>query len=121
MTQRMKESTESALFWAQKFLMPGVTFLLMAVVSLMGYVGNQIWSEARGWMRTFDNRVTRLEIQEARSDSSRFTSGDWAQAKQQLDEDRANLDRRITLLEEAVPAIKESLLRIETKIDKMRP
>jgi chromosome segregation ATPase len=68
-------------------------------------------------MRDFNIRVAKLELAEARAESNRFTSGDWASAKARIDEDRQNLDRRITRQEEAMLAIKETLDRIEEKID----
>jgi len=109
------------LLWAHRVLMPLLSVLTAAVIGVMGFVGNQIWQEARVWMRELDGRVGKLEIQEARTDGNRFTSGDWAAAKTRIDEDRAIIDRRITRLEESVPQIKESLLRIETKLDKNQP
>jgi hypothetical protein len=113
-------ASETFFLWAHRVLMPILTLLIAAVISIMGFVGNQIWAEARAWMREFDGRVARLEISEARTDGNRFSSNDWAVAKARLDEDRANMDRRVTRLEEAVPVIKESLLRIETKLDKIK-
>ena len=118
MTQ--KSNTETILLWAHRVLMPILTALIAAVIGIMGYVGNQVWQEARVWMRLMDGRVDRLEIDGARTSGNRFTAGDWAQAKAAIDNDRANLDRRITRLEEAVPTIKETLLRIESKVDKLQ-
>lgn len=113
------KTSESIMLWAHRVLMPILTLLITAAISIMAWVGNQVWGEARSWMRELDGRVSTLEIKDAKMDASKFTTGDWAQAKARMDEDRANLDRRITRLEEAVPAIKETLMRIENKIDKI--
>lgn len=106
--------------WAHRVLMPILTLLITAVIAIFGWVGNNIWSEARSWMKEFDGRVHNLEIQEAKTDGNRFTNVDWTRAKMEIDARNNEMDRRITRLEEAVPAIKETLIRIDAKLDKIQ-
>jgi hypothetical protein len=119
MPPAIQKPLDGLLLWTHRILMPIATVLMAGALGIMGAVGRGIWAEAREWMQAMDHRVVQLELKEARSDSNRFTSQHWTDAKSRLDEDRANMDRRVTRLEESVPQIKESMIRIETKIDKL--
>lgn len=59
-----------------------------------------------------------IRINQATSSVGRFTAESWQIQKQILDDQAILTERRITRLEESIPYIKESLVRIEHSIDK---
>jgi hypothetical protein len=91
------------------------TIFMPVLLGITGYFLTDVY----GKMAVMDDRVRDLQVNAASTNGNRFSSVDWTRAKDSLDEERALLDRRITRLEEAIPPIKESLSRIEDKIDKI--
>ena len=63
------------------------------------------------------SRVASMELWRAEVAGNRFSSGDWMRAKENLDASLANLDKRVTRTEDSLQTIKETLARIERKID----
>lgn len=109
---------ESSLVWINRILMPIMMMILTIIISIGGFVGAKVWDRVENGLNNLDERIDVLEVANAKTDSNRFTSQHWVDAKSRIDEDRAIIDRRITRLEESIPQIKESLLRIENKIEK---
>lgn len=116
----MTIKAETNWLWIHRILMPVLLLILTGVVSIGGYIGSKIWDRVEHGLINLDSRVGRIELDVARTDANRFTSQHWNDAKTRIDEDRAILDRRVTRLEESSAQIKESLSRIETKIDKLQ-
>lgn len=116
----MTIKTENSLLWVHRILVPILVVIITGVVSFLGWLGTRALDRIEEGFKDHDGRLGRLEISGARLDSLSFTAQHWADAKARIDEDRANLDRRVTRLEEAIPAIKETLLRIEGKVDKLQ-
>lgn len=102
---------ENIWVWASRIFAP----LFVVIMFLSSFIMKDVLSS----LSNIDERVVNLELRNAEVSGNRFTSGDWANHKALLD-DRANaLDRRVIRLEEAIPPIKDSLIRIENKLDKM--
>jgi hypothetical protein len=65
--------------------------------------------------------IRELELAHAETRGSRFTSMDWAKNKDAIDSRHNILDQRVTRAEANSEAIKESLARIETKLERIQP
>ena len=76
------------------------------------------WFLNQAWDRINQNErdINELKITSATTSGNRFTSGDWMEAKRNLDSDRLALDRRIIRLEESIPTIKDTLLEIKQDV-----
>ena len=109
---------ENTWLWMHRILMPILMVILTIVVSIGGFIGTKVWDRVENGLNNLDERIDVLEVTSAKNDSNKFTAQHWVDAKSRMDEDRAIIDRRITRLEEAIPQIKESLLRIENKIER---
>jgi hypothetical protein len=72
-----------------------------------------------GKFASLETSVHELQMWKAETQGNRFSSKDWTDAKHIIDSERNAHDRRITRLEEMIPPIKEGMLRIETKLDKL--
>lgn len=78
------------------------------------------------WFLTLTwNRIEQLEIsveavkiEQAGARAGSMSSSEWIAAKRSIDEYSLSLDRRVARLEEALPVIKESLVRIENKLER---
>lgn len=103
-----------------KFVMIGlVTFIMWG---LKGYYADQ---------KKFNEETTKqihaMQLLAAESAGNKFTAVDWTRAKTTLDSqlatmtaDRQTLTIRMTRNEDAVNAIKETLGRIDAKIDRLK-
>jgi hypothetical protein len=96
--------------------MPVMLLLMNLLMGAIIYFAKDTYHRITTDLDSMDQRVDVLEVADAKIAGNRFTSQDWATAKSQIDEDRAILDRRVTRLEEAIPFIKESLIRIENSV-----
>jgi hypothetical protein len=113
----MTIKAESAWLWIHRILMPVLMAFLTVAFGVGGFIGAKVWDRVEHGLVSLDDRVDAIEVDNARIDGSRFTTQHWTEAKARLDEDRVNLDRRLTRLEESIPQIKETLIRIEKKLD----
>jgi len=113
----MTTKSETTWLWIHRVCMPVVTAFLTVAISIGAFIGVKVWDRVENGLVNLDERVDVLEVSNARTDGNRFTSQHWTDAKSRIDEDRANMDRRITRVEESIPQIKESLIRIEKKLD----
>ncbi len=92
--------------------------ILVLVLAACGWFARNVYIEQKAFNQDVSIRVSALEIKQAETAGNRFTSADWVNAKSTLDERDVNMDKRITRLEDAVPAIRQSLERIEMKLDR---
>jgi hypothetical protein len=92
----------------------GVISLLLGVV---GWYAARTADEQKQFNRQVNERVSALEMESARTSGNRFTSMDWVAAKSAIDATVNSHDKRITRMEDAVLSIKETLPRIEKKLD----
>lgn len=97
---------------------PWINRIISAVFAIGMAVSGYFLNETMGTIKEVENRVYSLEIKDATITGNRFTSSDWMTQKSLIDADKLATERRITKLEEAIPTIKESLIRIELAIDK---
>lgn len=106
----MNIKTERTWIWIHR-----VIVLLMGVfIPLTGFM----FKTASDKFNEYDTSIRSIQLEQARSGVGRFTAESWHEQKKILDAQAILTERRITRLEEAVPSIKESLVRIENKIDK---
>jgi len=78
------------------------------------------WFLSQAWDRinNMEKSIRSLEISMATAQSNRFTNMDWITNKTILDSEKLAIDRRVMRIEEANVAVKDSLIRIETAINK---
>lgn len=107
----MSEKSDNNLKW---FTRVAVTVAIFA----MGWFVREWAIEQRKFNEKINERVAVLEVESAKLSGSRFTSVEWTSAKTILDERDVNMDKRITRVEDAIPAIRQSLERIEAKLEK---
>lgn len=88
-------------------------------LAVIGYFVRDIHLSQRNFNEKIDRRVSRLELDAAATSGTRFTSGDWTTAKASIDERAASLDKRVTRTEDAVLAIKDTLTRMDAKLDRI--
>jgi hypothetical protein len=91
------------------------TIALSCFIMISSWFLNDVYSK----MKILDDNIQEIRIWRAETQGNRFSSQDWTAAKTILDADKSNLDRRITRLEESIPPIRESLIRIETSVNKL--
>ncbi len=105
-------TTEIVWTWIQRLLTP----VLAILVAIFTWLSAQAWA----YVTEMDTRLRMMELWRAEASGRAFNSADWAEQKATLDQDTSDLDRRVTRLEEAIPPIKESLLRIESTTEAIR-
>lgn len=91
------------------------TIVMPVLLGVTGYFLTDVY----GKMAVMDDRLRELQVSTASTNGNRFSSVDWNQAKDALDEERVLLDRRITRMEEAIPRIDAALNRIEANTKRL--
>jgi hypothetical protein len=91
------------------------TLLMPVMLAIAGY----FLSDVFGKFRSLEKSVHALQLWRAETTGSRFSTSDWTTAKTIIDAERIAHDRRITRLEETIPPIREGMIRIEQKLDKL--
>jgi hypothetical protein len=109
MTQYRKESIW---LWIHR----GILLVMALLLPITGWALTRIVTH----IDRMDDDIRDLQMHRAETQGSRFTTTHWSEAKAIIEERQIMTDRRITRLEEAVPHIKESLIRIETGIRDMK-
>lgn len=87
------------------------------VLGVLGWFSHDYLAEQKKFNEAVSARVNKLELQSAKDEGSRFTSGEWNASKAIIDATFASQDKRITRSEDAQAVIEKSLIRIENKID----
>jgi hypothetical protein len=87
--------------------------ILIGVMSISIAMSSWFLSECWNKISILENKVQSIEIACATVSSNRFTSGDWLTQKTLMDVDKIAAEKRIIRLEESIPVIKDSMLRIE--------
>jgi hypothetical protein len=83
------------------------------IMSIAIMVSSWFLNEAMGRINSIEKSVKDLEIMEATSSGSKFTTLDWVNAKNSIDSTQSSIDRRLIKLEENNITIKDSLAEIK--------
>lgn len=118
MSNNMTIEQKTKMEWVWRIGMGIVGSATLFTVAAIGWFIRDIYISQKTFNAELDQRVRVLEIFRAESASSSFSAADWITSKAILDDRDVNLDKRITRVEDAIPAIKQSLERIEIKLDK---
>ena len=86
----------------------------MLLVSGVAWGAKDIYQKQSTFNEAVDLRIRHLEVFKAE-----LLANDWTQSKALFDERTITLDKRVTRTEDAVLGMKESLTRIENKLDKL--
>jgi len=83
------------------------------IMSITIMVSSWFLNQAMGRLNDVEKSIKSLEISEATSAGSKFTSLDWVNAKTIIDTNQSAIDRRLVKLEENNSTIKDSLAEIK--------
>jgi hypothetical protein len=100
--------------WSWRIVMGVMAAVTMLLVSGVAWGARDIYHKQSSFNEAVDQRIRHLEVFRAE-----LTVNDWSQAKAMFDERTITLDKRVTRTEDAVLGMKESLVRIENKLDKL--
>ena len=98
--------------WTTQFV--GVVMSVAILAS--SWFLNQAWNR----IKSVEDIVHRIELNEASAEGNKFTFTDWSKLKASLDNKDNELDRRIMRLEDNSTVIKDSLLEIKASLNKQR-
>lgn len=115
----MSTEQKSKAEWSWRIVMSVIGASTMFLVAIIGWFLRDAYAKLEEFDRNIDARVSTLEIIEAEDKASRFTSGDWTSAKNNLDQSIVGLDKRVTRNEDAIFAISKQLEKIDQKLDKI--
>lgn len=100
--------------------------LLSLALGALAWFANGMAQEQKLFNQSINRRVTDLELYHAKIESSRFSASDWSAARAGIDSSLTSAEKRITRLEdvatatrESIGEIKQSLRRVEEKIDRI--
>lgn len=97
---------------------PWINRGLYAVFAIGMAVSGWFLNQTMTTLQNIEKRVYTLEISEAKETNGKFTNSDWQIAKALLDADKMAIEKRIIRVEESIPVIKESLIRIENAVER---
>lgn len=124
MSSNMTPEQKAKAEWSWRIIMSVIGGATLLLVGTIGWFARDAYMKQAQFNLDVDTRVRDLEVYRASSEASRFTATEWVNAKGVLDERDVNLDKRVTRIEDAIPAIKVMLEkqqayleRIETKIE----
>lgn len=90
------------------------SFAMSVALMVSSWFLNQAWTR----IENIEKDIHELQIKDAGSSNTKFTSMDWQNQKILLDSERMAMDRRLIRLEESLPSIKESLQEIKNTLNK---
>jgi hypothetical protein len=91
------------------------TLIMPVLLAVTGYFLSDVYAK----FTKLENSVHELQLWQAETRGNRFSSQDWAAAKAILDAERVVNEQRVVRLEESIPPIRESLQRIEGKLERI--
>ena len=91
-----------------------LTFFTTVAIAVTSWFLNQTLTK----IDSLDHRVYAIEFNRAKDTSNNFTNRDWQDAKSVIDNEKFLTEKRIIILEQSIPQIKESLIRIEKSIER---
>ena len=89
-------------------------FAMSIAIMVSSWFLNQAWDR----INKVEDIVHTLELNSASSNSNKFTNTDWITAKAVLENNQQAIDRRVMRLEENSTVIKDSLIRIESGLNR---
>lgn len=94
--------------------------ILIGIMSISIAMSSWFLSECWSKITTLEGKVQSIELTEAthiaKSDGTRFTSGDWMVQKNLLDSEKLLSEKRLVKVEESMTYNKEALIRIENTL-----
>lgn len=91
--------------------------IAILMLGALGWFVKGTYDEQRLFNKQVDSRLGAIEINQAKAEAARFTAAEWLAAKNIIDASLANQDKRITRTEDAIIVLKETLPRMEKKLD----